>query len=95
MCLSNAESLVCLSALSFDHSLFSLHVLVFLCRRCDILYTSRFTDNAPAVSYWLRRVVDDGERRDWTSPSCEGCWGLSPVESFIHEILDRARFKGA
>jgi len=29
--------------------------------------------NAPAASYWLRRVLDDGGRRDWTSPSCKGC----------------------
>ena len=31
----------------------------------------------PAASYWLRRVLDDGERRDRTSPSCKGCRGRS------------------
>ena len=24
--------------------------------------------NAPAASYWLRRVLDDGGRRDWRPP---------------------------
>ena len=28
--------------------------------------------NAPVASYWLYRVLDDGER-----PSCKGCWGRS------------------
>ena len=31
--------------------------------------------NAPAASYWLPRILDDGGRRDWTSPLCEGCRG--------------------
>ena len=45
--------------------------------------------NVPAASYWLRRVLDDGVRRDQTSASCRGpgamtspgilaCEGLSP-----------------
>ena len=33
--------------------------------------------NAPGASYWLRRVLDDRKRPDWTSPSCEGCRGRS------------------
>jgi len=33
--------------------------------------------DAPGASYWLRRVLDDRKRRDWTSPSCEGCRGRS------------------
>jgi len=37
----------------------------------------RAQDNAPAAPYWLRRVPDDGERRDWTSPPCKGCRGRS------------------
>jgi len=29
--------------------------------------------NAPATCCWLRRVLDDGGRQDWTSPSHKGC----------------------
>jgi len=35
----------------------------------------RAQDNAAAASYWFRRVLDDGGRRDWTSPSCGGDGG--------------------
>ena len=31
--------------------------------------------NTPAASYWLRRVLDDGERRDRTSPCARGAGG--------------------
>ena len=31
--------------------------------------------NAPAASYCLHRVLDDGGRRDYTSPTCKRYWG--------------------
>jgi len=33
--------------------------------------------NAPAASYWLRHVLDNGGRRAWTSSSCKGWRGRS------------------
>ena len=46
-----------------------LQRVTLLCRRAQ--------PNAPVASYWLRRVLDEGRRRDQTSPSCKGCRGRS------------------
>ena len=48
--------------------------------------------NAPAAAYWLRRVLDDGGRRDRTSPSYKGCHGRSlqcTVTLFAHIAYGR------
>jgi len=41
--------------------------------------------NAPAASYWLCRVLDDGGCQHWTSPSCKGC-RLPGAESAVQRI---------
>jgi len=33
----------------------------------------RVQANAPAVSYWSRRILDDGGRRAYRSPPCKWC----------------------
>ena len=54
---------------------------------------SSCADNAPAAPYWLRRVPDDGERRDWTSPRARGAGGgacNAPVHCFKQGIAPAA-----
>jgi len=34
---------------------------------------------APAASYWLRRVLDDGGRRDWDESIVQGVSGAEPA----------------
>ena len=39
----------------------------------------RAQPNAPAASYWLRRVLDDGGRRDWDESIVQAVPGAEPA----------------
>jgi len=69
---------VCLSASIMS---ITLHRATSLRRRAQ--------PNAPASSYWLRRVQDDGGRRDWTSSSWRGWLGRSLRCSAARDVTER------
>jgi len=69
----------------------SLHrcTLYIPLQRVTSLRRGALTD-VPAASYWLRRVLDDGGCRDWTSPSCKRCNAVEctfPFKSVFHSVL--------